>query len=330
LWLLLDVQSDPRRTTFRERDRRKSMSDGSMRLAFPHAVACRVIQWHVSVGSPVSKDQPLVSYDTVPTSGRYLLRAPMLGNLAGPLAPDGVAIPPGSVIGRVTECDHSMVFGDMCSHCRQVIASSTLSTRKAVVQGGKDNTVMVSASHYETQSSANTLRLWQSRKLVLVLDIDHTLLHAIGDSESPWTPSAFDHLDLPLLPSAATSFGFSHGAASKSTNQLERMDPRARLLYSHWTDTHSFAVAHPKGAPSAGRFDAMHVRLRPDVRHFLSTMAPLFDLYICTAGNRAYAEQVCPPSLHLLLISLLTQLCPVVARGHWISVLSRARATLFI
>jgi RNA polymerase II subunit A-like phosphatase len=90
------------------------------------------------------------------------------------------------------------------------------------------------------------------KKLVLVLDIDHTLLHATGD---PLAVSAFDIVR-------------KKGVHLNSFCQIEGKDDRYGFTWCHI------------------------LKLRPYLREFLEEASRICELHIFTHGNRIYADKV--------------------------------------
>ena len=130
-------------------------------------------------------------------------------------------------------------------------ASSAASTasHRALVVGTR--LLHLTTSAFQSQLEANMQRLFQSRKLMLVLDIDHTLLHTTDDP-------ALSFIDPQLLPPSIHRFALQH--------------PLSSLLPPH----------------------RHYLSLRPHLTHFLTSLAPLYDLHIYTMGSRPYAQHVLP------------------------------------
>eukprot|EP00180_Rhodochaete_pulchella_P002423 Plantae.Rhodophyta-Rhodochaete_pulchella.ctg3710.p1 GENE.Plantae.Rhodophyta-Rhodochaete_pulchella.ctg3710~~Plantae.Rhodophyta-Rhodochaete_pulchella.ctg3710.p1 ORF type:complete len:523 (+),score=46.58 Plantae.Rhodophyta-Rhodochaete_pulchella.ctg3710:216-1571(+) len=102
-------------------------------------------------------------------------------------------------------------------------------------------------------------RLLRAGKLSLVLDLDHTLLHATAD------PRAKEALR----------------ASSLAANDSVLLSPRAP---PHHQGIHSF--------PLPGAMAPMYVKLRPGLGEFLSCVGRLFELHIYTMGSRPYADAI--------------------------------------
>jgi FCP1-like phosphatase family protein len=166
-------------------------------------------------------------------------------------------------------------------------SASKAATHQAVVVGGRERTLHLSESFYRQQSEAESLRLLQARRLVLVLDIDHTLLHATPLSYVSESISSISSLGVPAA-SAATenqpnSLKYKTRVSASST-AMQEVDPRLQLLMASMHDTYGFTIMDER--------EVNYIRLRPGVRQFLEKVAPYFDIYIHTKGVREYAEKI--------------------------------------
>ena len=117
----------------------------------------------------------------------------------------------------------------------------------------------LTASAFHRQLADNMRRLHAARKLMLVLDIDHTLLHTTDD------PALLHSLPQPL-PDSIHSFTLPSAAPPPSFSSLLPPPPPQRLF----------------------------LRLRPHLSTFLSSLSSLYELHIYTMGSRAYADAVLP------------------------------------
>ena len=127
-------------------------------------------------------------------------------------------------------------------------------TSQVTVSGGV--TMTVSAEESRNMAQQDTERLLQQVKLSLVLDLDHTLVHATAD---PRAQQFRDKDDVRTLRLPAME-GMSHVAGA----------------------TH----------PQAPMFMQHHVKLRPHIKTFLQSVQPDYELTVYTAGTRQYAEEI--------------------------------------
>lgn len=137
------------------------------------------------------------------------------------------------------------------------------------------------------------------KKLVLILDLDHTLLHSVsvhvnssvGCNEAKSAPSQSDNI-------GATSQALknidnstdSHGKTMKPP-VLYPLEDNAQILRPfpvRYTTTYL-----QQGFPCTATIDAL-VKVRPYARRFLKEMSQRFDIYIYTNAQREYANAVIP------------------------------------
>ena len=128
-------------------------------------------------------------------------------------------------------------------------------------------TVAVSEQESQRMAQEDTRRLNKLRKLSLVLDLDHTLLHATADTRAEqvcYHRSDVRRLVLPFLLSPPPLDG---------TAQLSNMAPPPPPQYPGWLQQH-------------------FVKLRPHVTEFFHRAMDQYEIGVYTAGTRDYAEQV--------------------------------------
>ena len=170
------------------------------------------------------------------------------------------------------------------------------------VQHGFELTV--SAAHASDADSAILERLRARRKLCLVLDLDHTLVHATGDERAAeYAAAAAGRAAVPearLAPlvSEATSASESTIAALSSQAQLPGSDssPSAphEMPAQDVSRVDAAAAASLVGEVFSWRDGpyAYSIKKRPFLREFLEAASDLFELQVDTAGTRAYANMI--------------------------------------
>lgn len=213
----------------------------------------------------------------------------------------------GEIIGYIRECQHPTIIEGMCAVCGTKIGItmhqcennsnyldadlSTVSTTTTTFEpggvtldlssslsshggGGGGNRMTVSGltvtvSEVEGQRMAleDTLRLQRLRKLSLVLDLDHTLVHATADPRAQTlhhTNPSVRSLILPVIMVHAAT-----GAAPLDPQQPWRSAPQQQV----WFQRH-------------------FVKLRPHLREFIESAKECYEIGVYTAGTREYAEQI--------------------------------------
>ena len=205
--------------------------------------------------------------------------------------------------------------------------SSTVSGPKKMTQmtvsGGV--TLTISESEAKSISEADSKKLRESKQLCLVMDLDHTLLHATDDyragrfvaEEIILTQNGKDES------SANANEGSKESAEEKKTapNPDNRQDVRSILLpvdlppaqyqqYVHQkqqqqemlqsqSKEHQYKLPplppylpHEQTQGSVSVNLRHYVKLRPHLKEFFNQIQSTYKLSVYTAGTRAYAEQI--------------------------------------
>ena len=172
------------------------------------------------------------------------------------------------VLGKIEPCTHPAVIDGLCAVCGQAIAVPTNgSTNNTTSEGSKKEsstqaltlsggvTVSISSEYAQSFSTHTSQSLRSEKKLNLVLDLDHTLLHATADRRASDLLGTYSDLYTLLLP---------------------------------------FMEGHPFYQPGAVNLTQPHyVKLRPHLAEFLCGIIDQYEVTIYTAGTRGYAEKIC-------------------------------------
>jgi RNA polymerase II subunit A-like phosphatase len=172
------------------------------------------------------------------------------------------------VIGYIVKCLHPTVIEGLCAVCGKSMELPTsnngayspekidgsVNMSRVTVAG---LTVAISESEGQRMAEEDAERLRSQRKLSLVLDLDHTLVHATNDVRAQQYLHREDvrSLVLPII--------------TVSGNGQEQTMPKNNL----WIQQH-------------------FVKLRPHVKEFLEMALSLYEVGVYTAGTREYAEQI--------------------------------------
>ncbi|XP_077446474.1 RNA polymerase II subunit A C-terminal domain phosphatase isoform X2 [Stigmatopora argus] len=154
---------------------------------------CRLVEWKVKPGSYVNVDSVLALCVPIPAEkGEGTPRLPerkVKSDRAGVVkelcCQPGQVIPPGGVVVRITGCNHPIVMKGLCAECGQdltqlqntngnqqtPISTATVSMVHSVPE------LMVSSEQAEQLGREDQQRLHRNKKLVLMVDLDQTLIH---------------------------------------------------------------------------------------------------------------------------------------------------------
>jgi TFIIF-interacting CTD phosphatase-like protein len=179
------------------------------------------------------------------------------------------------LIGYIEACSHSTVVDSLCAVCgARVVVNKT---RMAGLGGNDDEeeeanglmsrvtvsggiTVSVSAVEGQRMALQDAERLQRLRKLSLVLDLDHTLLHATNDVRARQEALIRDDVRTLVLPMTEDN---------AVPNQQHQHQHQQQIMW----------MQH-------------FVKLRPGVKEFLESAMTIYEIGVYTAGTRQYAEQI--------------------------------------
>lgn len=157
------------------------------------AVPLRILEWKVKPGSLINVDSVLALAVPVlqerSAEGARLPEKKVKADRAGVVkelcCQVGQVLPPGGVIVKVEECSHPIVMKGLCAECGQdltqlqsangkqqaPISTATVSMVHSVPE------LMVSSEQAEQLGREDQQRLHRNKKLVLMVDLDQTLIH---------------------------------------------------------------------------------------------------------------------------------------------------------
>jgi RNA polymerase II subunit A-like phosphatase len=185
--------------------------------------------------------------------------------------------------------------------------SSDPKMTQMTVSGGV--TLTVSESEAKAISAASAKKLTEEKKLCLVLDLDHTLLHATDD----YRASRFVADEIIVSDTDDETKIDEHALPKTIKNDLKRDDVRTILLPMELPPEQQHQYVQQKlqqqGQQSIKLFEMEplplqnknnnsviimrhYIKLRPYLKEFFTQIQSTYQLSVYTAGTRAYAEQV--------------------------------------
>lgn len=238
------------------------------------------IKWTVRPGDTVYRGQQLAVLKSSVTGAVDHVVAPRAGTLQRLALQNGADITEANVhvaVAVIEFCPHSVVFRGICALCGSDVdvvhfAEETPATNRNsgnVISVGYDEKFLTVSRHVAKSVSASTAEiLLRHRKLALVLDLDHTLVHATADLRAMSM----------LVHSPKTDDVNLKSVVSFSLPDRQSQQPSLATGLK-------FPLIIP-GSPS------MHLKLRPNLKTFLERVSSIFQLHIYTMGSRPYADQV--------------------------------------
>ncbi|CAK1584712.1 unnamed protein product [Parnassius mnemosyne] len=165
------------------------MADKTMPISVPSEKPLKVIKWKVKQGAFVSHGQILFLYSDSSGNNSELkkFKAVRAGTISSIKVKEGDIAEPGGCVADLEECRHPTVMKEMCAECGADLRSD---------EGVKHDVAIVPMVHSVpelkvSEELAQKLgredaeRLLKDRKLVLLVDLDQTLVHTTNDNIPP-------------------------------------------------------------------------------------------------------------------------------------------------
>jgi len=191
-------------------------------------------------------------------------------------------------IGIIEECLHPTYLDGMCVVCGTPRASlkenkNKLLTIDTISSHSKSNgdrndgslsqltvsggiTMTVSQTESRNMALMDSGRLFGQKRLSLVLDLDHTLVHATSDARARNYLDVSNQKAAPYRDIRTINLPMFEGADLATVSEIDR-------TRNHTWSTH-------------------YVKLRPHIKDFLEGVQVMYELTVYTAGTRQYAEEI--------------------------------------
>ncbi|XP_057210634.1 RNA polymerase II subunit A C-terminal domain phosphatase isoform X1 [Triplophysa rosa] len=169
----------------------------------------RLLEWKVKPGALVNVDSVIAVCAPIPTESEQRaperkLKSDRAGVVRELCCQLGQVIVPGGVIAKVEECSHPIVMKGLCAECGQdltqlqskngkqqaPISTATVSMVHSVPE------LMVSSEQAEQLGREDQQRLHRNRKLVLMVDLDQTLIHTTEQPSHRMSNKGIFHFQL--------------------------------------------------------------------------------------------------------------------------------------
>lgn len=178
-------------------------------------------------------------------------------------------VDPNFVFANIMEtCNHAVQYAGLCAICgakldEQDYTEFNNSDRAPIAMAHDSTGLTVSFDEAQRMDKLSSSQLLKSKKLILVVDLDQTVIHAAVD------PTIGEWKSDPNNPN------FSAVKDVKSFTLLEE----------------GF-VPGVNGAPPKPRQTEYYVKIRPGLEDFLTKMHELYEMHVYTMATRAYAVAI--------------------------------------
>ncbi|XP_055848232.1 RNA polymerase II subunit A C-terminal domain phosphatase [Episyrphus balteatus] len=162
------------------------MTDKNIEVFAPDDCKIKIIKWKVREGFPVNNSQVILVYEVCDSVNKEVkkLKSTKVGVVKKRLYKDGAFVEKGSALLSLSSCVHTTVIKDMCADCgadlRQNENGNASEASVPMVHSVPD--LKVTHKLAQKLGQADTKRLLQDRKLVLLVDLDQTVIHTTNDN----------------------------------------------------------------------------------------------------------------------------------------------------
>ncbi|CAH1780493.1 unnamed protein product [Owenia fusiformis] len=160
----------------------------------PGDVSAKLVTWKVKKGAKVGQGTTLAVYAPIGGKGTMRLRASNMGTVHELLVQEGSTVQNGKEILKLQGCLHPIVMKDMCAECGADLRKDshvsakhkeTVDSEASVRMVHNIPELVISKEQAQELGKADEERLTKARKLVLLVDLDQTLIHTTNDNVAP-------------------------------------------------------------------------------------------------------------------------------------------------
>ncbi|ELT96883.1 hypothetical protein CAPTEDRAFT_23527, partial [Capitella teleta] len=155
-------------------------------VAVPGNIPVKLVKWKVNVGSVIGHGTVLCVYEPENSTNQRRLRSNQVGTVKTLAAKEGDLIKNGEILLVIGGCTHPTVMKDMCAECGADLRDGTPGKRKnpsdaSVAMVHSIPELIISQKVTLELGKADEQRLIRDKKLVLLVDLDQTLIHTTND-----------------------------------------------------------------------------------------------------------------------------------------------------
>lgn len=266
----------------------------------PSQVLSAVDQWHLSQwlvksGQSVRHRQHLAILKSTSGASEHLI-APRSGTLASIHVTTGSPVNANTpTLAKLSFCPHSVVFKGVCAVCGLVpdVDSDTITSRLPVAYNSSSLTV--TRAEAESVASVTARKLFDARRLSLVLDLDHTLLHATAEDV---IADALAHSPSDVDTSSVNSFILESTQDSTRARMFVKLRPNLKKFLARVSRKFQLHIYTMGSRPYAARIASL---IDPEKRLFSGRITSRED-FIEGSLNQKSIQRLFPCDDSMVLI----------------------------
>ncbi|CAH0550969.1 unnamed protein product [Brassicogethes aeneus] len=147
----------------------------------------KIIKWKVRENQTILIGGILFIYDFegAEKPEQRKLKSSQAGTVHKIVAQEGSIVKPGELLLELKACSHPTIMNDMCGECGADLRRDDIATTASVPMVHTIPDLKVSEELAQKIGKADNERLIKERKLVLLVDLDQTLIHTTNDNIPP-------------------------------------------------------------------------------------------------------------------------------------------------
>ncbi|KAI4468785.1 rna polymerase ii ctd phosphatase [Holotrichia oblita] len=163
------------------------MAEGLVLISHQFSKPIKVLKWKVREGSVISIGcvMLLFDYDGSTEAEQRKLKSTQAGTVHRLIAQEGAIVKRGDVLFELSPCIHPTVINDMCAECGADLRKDDLTTTASIPMVHSIPELKVNEELAQKLGKADGERLLRDRKLVLLVDLDQTIIHTTNDNIPP-------------------------------------------------------------------------------------------------------------------------------------------------
>lgn len=228
---------------------------------------------------------------------------------------NGEELESGMILCDVVICSHSIISNGVCTECNIEIISNNF---QKIVLGGSSKTLFISIDEFNRWRESHNARLLKHKKLVLILDLDNTILETFCCNKKP------RELDFSQINLKNYSFNTTNIYSKSSSNKNKYLpfnDLLSSSIHSSYLNRNLFIYKTKNGEiylkpheilSFSEREDLLEelmstnqvykfkingtegryfLKPRPGYKSLISSLHSKYELYVYTMGKRDYAKK---------------------------------------
>ncbi|KAJ8929197.1 hypothetical protein NQ314_018146 [Rhamnusium bicolor] len=163
------------------------MAEKTVCISQQQSKPIKILKWKVREGVTVSIGRLLLLYDFVGAKKeeQRKLKSTQAGTVNKIIALEGDTVKRGEILLELKACCHPTIMNDMCAECGADLRKDDIISTASVPMIHAIPDLKVSEELAQKLGQADCERLIKDRKLVLLVDLDQTLIHTTNDNIPP-------------------------------------------------------------------------------------------------------------------------------------------------